>query len=364
MTSAKNRRLLIQIVPFGVISILFGVIYSLIEQGILGDYPIYPTTGNPYEFNPLASGLLALAPGLMVGAIEVKYINKKFRKSSLTKKIISKTVIYITLITLFSIFISITGHAFALKSSPFDQRVLDFTYKFITSFTFWTIELYMILGIGVCLFYTEVSDNIGQAVLINFFTGKYHKPKQEERVFMFLDMKSSTAIAEKIKHIAYFEMLKDYYADLSEQIIEYDGEIYQYVGDEVVISWKYKPNLMNRDPLDCFFAMKKSLCNQADKYIAKYGVVPTFKAGIHLGSVTTGEIGEIKKEIIFSGDVLNTTARIQELCNSYKVDILISKDYLDVINPEPEFTMKALGDTELRGKMQKVSLYTVEISQL
>ncbi|MBT8314785.1 MAG: adenylate/guanylate cyclase domain-containing protein, partial [Maribacter sp.] len=141
---------------------------------------------------------------------------------------------------------------------------------------------------------------------------------------MFLDIKSSTSIAEKIGHVEYFELLKEYYHILSNAVIEYSGEIYQYVGDEIVITWNLSKGIMNNNCIKCFFKMKSDLKERQYWFEQKFGVYPEFKAGLHLGEVTTGEIGRIKKDIIFTGDVLNTTARIQSLCNDLQVDNLIS----------------------------------------
>ena len=176
---------------------------------------------------------------------------------------------------------------------------------------------------------------------------------------MFSDMKSSTTIAEKLGHIKYFELLREYYFDLSEAIITFSGEIYQYVGDEIVVSWKYKDGIENNNCIKCFFAMKEDLVKRADWYNKNFGVLPTFKAGFHFGEVTTGEIGALKKEIIFTGDVLNSTARIQGLCNHYKVDLLISDDLIKSLDLDSEFQIKSLGKTELRGKMENIELYTI-----
>ena len=338
-------------------------IYSLIEKGILGDYPSYPSTGNPYVFDPFPAAIFALILGLLIGLLEVQYLGKWFRKSSLLKKILLKTAIYMLLLTVFMILLITIGRALEMNLSPLDERVLEICGIFLSSFAFWTILLYVSAGIGVSIFYTERGDNTGQGVLLNFFTGKYHRPKEEDRIFMFLDMKSSTTIAEKLGHVEYFKILKNYYSDLSDPIVKYGGEIYQYVGDEVVVSWKYKKafnnNNNNNNPLQCFFAMKESLIGQSKKYMEEYGVILTFKAGIHLGRVTTGEIGDIKKEIIFSGDVLNTTARIQGLCNNYKVDLLVSEDYLETIGHNSRFNSEALGATKLRGRNEKINLHTI-----
>jgi adenylate cyclase len=256
--------------------------------------------------------------------------------------------------------ILISTNAQELGVSILNEQVWANAAIFFSNFAFWSILMYFTVAVVVCLFYTEVSDNIGQAVLLNFFTGKYHQPVEEERIFMFLDMKSSTTIAEKLGHVKYFSMLKEYYSDLSDPIIQNGGEIYQYVGDEVVVTWKYTEGLINNDCVNCFFAMKKSLSNQTEKYESEFGAVPTFKAGIHLGRVTTGEIGVIKKEIIFTGDVLNTTARIQGLCNKYNADLLVSEKLATSLNLGRTFQFRTLGETELRGRNEKINLLTIE----
>ena len=211
----------------------------------------------------------------------------------------------------------------------------------------------------VSIFYAQISDNIGHKTLMNFVTGKYHSPTEEIRIFMFSDMKSSTKIAEKLGHIRYFELLKEYYIDLSDAIINYSGEIYQYVGDEIVVSWSLRAGLENNNCIKCFFAMKEDLRKRAAWYDNTFGVIPDFKAGFHFGKVTTGEIGALKKEIIFTGDVLNATDRIQGLCNQYKVDLLISSDLIESLNLNSEFTYNSLGESELIGKTEKIELYTV-----
>ncbi|MEM6802452.1 MAG: adenylate/guanylate cyclase domain-containing protein [Bacteroidota bacterium] len=357
--SPKARRSILQIIPFGILSMAFNLVYVLIEKGILGDHPIYPSTGNPYYFNPWIIVLLTGASGLFMGSIEVFYLNKKFNRSTFIKKVFFKTSIYLILLTLL-IFVNVTlSNTFEFGTDIWDEQVWEDTRKFFSSFAFWSIFLFLGLLISVALFYREVSDNIGQEVLFNFFTGKYHHPIEEQRIFMFLDMKSSTTIAEKLGHVQYFNMLREYYADLSERIIEYEGEIYQYVGDEIVLSWKLQQGLRNQNCIRTFFAMKRTLLDQEKKYQTRYGISPRFKAGLHFGQVTTGEIGEIKKDIIFTGDVLNATARIQGLCNHYQTDLLISGELKEALSLGDEYQVNDLGEAELRGRNEKMKIYSL-----
>ncbi len=362
MLSPQAKRNLTRILPFGAIWLVFSFVYSLLERGLLGNLTIYPGTGNPYDFSGtvfITAGT-ALVCGLIIGSVEVLYLTKLFQRKSFVQKIIYKTTLYLTFIVAFLLLTSLFFNSFALKQSIFSEVVLHNTVAFFTTFSFWSVVIYVGSMIGVSLFYHEVNENLGQGVLRNFFSGKYHTPKEEERIFMFLDMKGSTTIAEQIGHGKYFAMLKEYFADLSSPIIRHAGEVYQYVGDEVVITWTLKNGLYNNNCIACFFALKDSLHKQEEKYRSTFGVVPDFKAGLHVGKVTTGEIGVIKKEIIFTGDVLNTTARIQSLCNSLWVDILVSGQLMKKLAVDSAYQIRSLGESELRGRDEKIELFTIQ----
>ena len=360
MLSPKTKRNISRIIPFGLIWLLFGLVYALVERGILGKLDYHPSTGIHYAFeiSLLFAPFYALV-GLIIGTIEVLYLNDLFINRSFGQKILYKILIYALMNFVFTVIAFSIGTALELHTNLFDPSVWNRVGIFLTNFAYLSVEIYTALALGVSLLYFEVSENIGQGVLRNIFTGKYHRPTKEKRIFMFLDMKSSTTIAEKMGHVRYFEMLNEYYADLSESIIQYSGEIYQYVGDEIIVSWKIKDGIHNTYCIQCFFAMKKALKDQADKYLKKFDTVPRCKAGIHLGEVTTGEIGVIKKDIVFTGDVLNTTARIQSLCNDYKVDLLISGELVEQLNLNLTYRLKSLGKAELRGRKENVELFTI-----
>jgi len=350
--------------PFGLIWLGFSIVYSLLERGMLGDLDHYPATGNPYRFSStiIVTAITAVISGLLIGSLEALYLYKLFGQKSLSRKIVYKTVFYLGIIIVFILINTVIYNSVELHQSPFSELIWHKAWMFFSNFAFWGVAVYIASAIGVSLFYNEVSDNLGQGVLYNFFTGKYHKPVEEERIFMFLDMKSSTTIAEKLGHVRYFEMLREYYDDLSDPIVRHSGEIYQYVGDEVVVSWTLKKGLQDQNCIQCFFAMKDAIARQENKYIDAFGVLPEFKAGFHLGKVTTGEIGAIKKEIIFTGDVLNTTARIQGLCNTYGISILISGPLVMRLPSPTPFGYEALGESELKGRDEKIKLFTIRAS--
>ena len=361
MLSPQVKRNLFRIIPFGVIWFVFGIVYSLLEKALLGNLKYYPATESPYNFgrNILITSIFSLLTGLFIGTIEILYLNKFFIQKSFSKKILYKTGLYLVTIILFLIAHTVINSCIEMRTTIFNKQVWENSWTFFSNYAFFSVGVYIAAIILISQFYAEVSENIGQVVLFNFFTGRYHRPTEEERIFMFLDMRSSTHIAEQLGHVRYFEMLKAYYSDLSDPIVQYSGEIYQYVGDEIVVSWNLKNGLSNNNCIQCFYAMKAAISRQSEKYHQQFGLLPAFKAGFHLGKVTTGEIGVIKKEIIFTGDVLNTTARIQGLCNSYQVDILISEGLIKKLTLPSQFQIRSLGENELRGRDEKVALYTI-----
>lgn len=354
MLSPRSRRNIFRIIPFGIMWMAFSVVYALMERGLLGKLNYYPSTGNPYFFerNIIMIPLAAFVTGSAMGALEVFYFNRWFINQSFTKKIVFKACIYLVIILAF-LLITFVGTS--------DDMVLTYVRAFFTNYSLLSVTIYIAAIILVTQFYSEVSDSIGHSALRNFFLGKYHRPIQEERVFMFLDMRSSTTIAERLGHVKYFEMLKTYFADLSGPVIDYGGEIYQYAGDEMIISWKFNHAVINGNCIRCFFAMKQALIARAAKYNSSFGLLPVFKAGLHCGMVTAGEIGVLKKEIIFTGDVLNATARIQSLCNALDVDILVSGPLVKHFEHTSFFRVISLDTHELKGREEKMALFTVNL---
>ena len=215
--------------------------------------------------------------------------------------------------------------------------------------------------VSITQFMLQVNDKFGPGVLWKFITGKYYHPRQEERIFMFLDLKSSTTIAEKIGSQKFFEFIREIFNDITEPIINNSGEIYQYVGDEVVISWTIENGLRYNSCLLCFFNIEQTIEERKEHYLKKYEMLPEFQAGLHIGEATVGEIGVIKKDIVFSGDVLNTTSRIQGECNNHNVNILVSSRLLKRLHLNGEYEQIPIGEIQLKGKQEKVALNTIKL---
>src|SRR5208337_491319 len=82
-----------------------------------------------------------------------------------------------------------------------------------------------------------VNDLLGPGVLFAFVAGRYHHPRREERILLFIDMRAPTAIAERLGEERFLDFLNRFITDLSLAIAEAGGEIHKYVGDEIIATW-------------------------------------------------------------------------------------------------------------------------------
>lgn len=220
------------------------------------------------------------------------------------------------------------------------------------------VELFGV--IAFLLFFAQLDRLLGPGVLVGYLSGRYHHPRREYRIFMFLDLKGSTTLADHMPADRYFEFLHRYFTEMSEPILESDAQIYQYVGDEVVLTWTKRGGLEEANCIRAFFLIADHIAAQRDRFVRDFGVVPQFKAGVHGGDVITAQIGELKKEIVHNGDVLNATARIQAMCNELGHELLVSGELVDQLDLGPEFTIERLGPIPLKGKAQPLELCAIE----
>ncbi|MFT6816101.1 MAG: adenylate cyclase [Sphingobacteriales bacterium] len=337
---------------------LFFFNYALIHSF----YSLGPTSFFDAKSYFSLSVLIGLIAGVLGGMLLVFVNGHLFRRRSFKYAMLTTLTAYVLiflLVTCVAVFVNLVRE-YGLDEISYDNIKiivwLIFDPTLMINFILWgTVTLFT-------LFLLQVNDKFGPGILLKFLAGNYHQPKKEERIFMFMDMRSSTSIAEKIGNEKYFNLLSDLFSDITDPILNNEGEIYQYVGDEIVISWSIKKGIRNANCLRCFTEIQKKLTDLGPIYEKKYEVIPEFKAGLHYGLVMAGEIGVIKKDIIYSGDVLNTTARIQEQCNEYSVDILISKETFDLISDTDGYKLIPLGSIELRGKERKIDLNTVTVT--
>jgi class 3 adenylate cyclase len=237
--------------------------------------------------------------------------------------------------------------------------------RFVTSLTerhlLYALPFFAILALTI-QFVIQLNRMIGANVLRYFIGGVYHRPTSEERIFLFLDLEGSTHLAERLGSTRYFELLRRCVDDLTEPVLETEGEIYQYAGDEVVVTWRVEDGIRAANCLRCFFKVRQAITHRADRYERDFGAVPRFRGGLHGGTVTAGEIGDLRKQIVFVGDILNTAARLEEHAKRTGVDLVASQVVLERMELPSGFETTRCGELALRGKDSRVIAYNLKAS--
>jgi adenylate cyclase len=234
--------------------------------------------------------------------------------------------------------------------------------RFLTSFgdahLLYALPFFALIAV-VIQFALQMNRMIGTNVLGYFLVGAYHRPKSEERVFLFLDLEGSTQLAERLGSARYFELLRRFVDDLSEPILQAQGEIYQYAGDEVVVTWSLPVGVREANCVRCFFGIRAAVARQAARYEQDFGVVPRFRGGLHGGTVTAGELGDLRQQIVFVGDILNTAARLEEYAKRSGLDLVVSGELLTRLALPPGLAAARCGQLALRGKAAPVVAYSL-----
>lgn len=217
---------------------------------------------------------------------------------------------------------------------------------------------FYIIAIDILMFgLRQVNLFLGSNNFWNLFRGKFYTPREEKRIFMFLDLQFSTTHAENLGHIEYSRMIQDCFNDLG-IVVENEAEIYQYVGDEAILTWKLQDGIRKQNCLNAYFNFKKQINKRKEHYIKQYNFIPHFKAGLNSGLVTVAEVGKYKKEIAYHGDTINTAARIQGKCNELKQEFLISESLKNDLS-NLGYVFSELGRIALKGKENQIRLFAV-----
>ncbi len=221
----------------------------------------------------------------------------------------------------------------------------------------WIFFFYAYFTGNLVTFLRSVNKKSGPRMFFNSFLGKYQDPTEEERVFLFLDLRSATTLAEEIGHYTYSSFLRDYFRLVSNCCVENHGEVYQFAGDGVFLTWRMDHCRRRARPLVCYRDLVECFRNTRGQFEKKYGRHPEFKAAIHVGRVIATEVGNFGSSMAYHGDALNTTARLQSMCNLLKQDLLVSETFVRKMPSLEGFALQSQGSYQLKGKKEELEVF-------
>ncbi len=204
----------------------------------------------------------------------------------------------------------------------------------------------------------ELRRLIGPGVFGAVLVGRYRYPRAERRVFLLLDIVGSTGLAERLGPERFLAFLDRWIHQLTEPLLASGGLIYRYIGDEMILTWVWTPDAPSR-ALAFAADAAAAVARDAEIWRRDFGAAPRMRAALHAGPVIAGEIGDLKREITFLGDTLNTAARIAGEARNHDGLVLASAEALDGARLPPGLVRRELGPVALRGKAEPVALAAI-----
>lgn len=335
-----------------VLGLLAGLFYTVLADGTS-------------EMYPLRNGaIIGFLIGLITAFFELNVFATGFRKNKFIAILLVRSAFYFALVI--SVIVLEIGLARMMKEKlTFSELLENEAFNaYLFEGELMMSSIYALTLILIVNFTLQVSRKLGQGVLLSFITGIYFRPVKRNKVFMFLNIPDSNALIDKMGRLNFHLFMNDLIYDITTPIISNDGIIVEYIEDEIVINWTEQLGIKNARAVRCFYDIKDRIQQLREKYIRKYGFVPAFNAALHCGEVIKGEIGYIKTEIVYHGDVLNSTSRILGACEMLKEELLISEKLLNQIELPHLYAFEECGDINLKGKKDPMALYALKEVQL
>lgn len=309
-------------------------------------------TSNSHLIGGLRGAVVGAGISVVLVAFELFHVRTPcghwIRRLSFFQLFLTKSAIY------FSVFALVIIGSNALFSG--DQARSPMVGREIASSMAFSAALAVVIT-----FLMQVDRLLGHGVLASFVIGRYHQPREEERIFLFLDLVDSTSLAERLGGPRFMELLNRIYRDIADPIVEFRADIHKYVGDEVIITWPRELGVASANCVHCAFAITTRIARHADEYERTFGVVPSFRLGLHAGTVVSGELGDLKQEIAFLGDTMNTTSRLIDACRQFNRGCIASGDLVERLSMPPKIGVEPLGPIVLRGKGAALDLFALSI---
>jgi adenylate cyclase len=220
----------------------------------------------------------------------------------------------------------------------------------------WIAIVFSIVFVILANLIIGIANIIGPRAFLNFVTGRYHAPIEENRFVLFVDIAGSTGLAESLGGVGIHRLLDRTFRLLTLSVVDYRGEVLNYVGDEVIVTWPERGGSVDYRPLRCFMAMRDELARASAPLQREFGVVPRIRGSLHFGPVIIGEIGDVKRAIVFNGDVMNTAARLEELSRNVEGGFLASRAAMQRFGSPPPFAVRDLGRLPIRGRANGIDV--------
>ena len=218
-----------------------------------------------------------------------------------------------------------------------------------------TLPVVFVIAITIMLILRVVSF-IGAKNLLHLLTGRYQQPKRENRAFLFIDLKDSTKITEKLGAVRAREFISDFIFDISKSVTDHRGDIYKFMGDGIIAVWRHDERSGIEDAISAVLEAQSVLARRSDYYMGTYGHEAAFRAGLHAGEVIASEQGDLRRSIEFNGDHINIAARLEQKAKDHDLMLVFSDVVADELSGT-KYESTSFEEERVKGYSKPIKLH-------
>jgi signal transduction histidine kinase/class 3 adenylate cyclase/CheY-like chemotaxis protein len=177
---------------------------------------------------------------------------------------------------------------------------------------------------------------------------------QRDVTVFFTDIRDYTALSEQMTPEDNFRFVNAFNSRMGPAIRQHEGFINQYLGDGIMAIFPQKPE----DALHAAILMQQVISNYNTERTLKHWKPIKVGMGLHTGPLIMGITGDEKRlDAATISDAVNTASRIENLTKYYSVKILLSENTVHQIHDISPFSLRYLGEVQVKGKQRAVGIY-------
>ncbi|MCW8885249.1 MAG: adenylate/guanylate cyclase domain-containing protein [Motiliproteus sp.] len=184
--------------------------------------------------------------------------------------------------------------------------------------------------------------------------GRYQEPAQKQVAFLFLDVVGSSRMTEQIGDTKTQKLIAELFFEVAVIVERLGGDVHRYIGDEMVVTWELSDKTPMPDILGCLSQIYETVESHREENLLRHQTWVNVRAGLNAGSVLVSEIGDLKRELVYFGDSINTAASLQNQCKIEGTRVLISNVLYKLLEPSPRLKAESLGLLSIKGKQRQI----------
>mmetsp|Transcript_18070 Transcript_18070/g.42534 ORF Transcript_18070/g.42534 Transcript_18070/m.42534 type:complete len:401 (+) Transcript_18070:2-1204(+) len=227
-------------------------------------------------------------------------------------------------------------------------------------------EAFTSMTSGLQSFARYMDPNVVHLILESRREAKLGVAPAELTIF-FSDIAGFTTIAEALPPAIFMDILAEYLDEMSGVIMESSGVVGEFIGDSIMAWWN-DPIVLGPGHtaigIRAALEQQERLAALRNKWLGQDLPEVRARMGLARGSVFAGNIGSRQRmKYGLVGDSVNLASRLEGLCKTYCVDILIEDKARAAPGVDEEFWCRPLDLVQVKGRSGWTELFQVVASK-